>query len=151
VATRRQQGALRRWQSALFATVTTASSDGAVNSMRDSFMPLSGLVPVGQHVMLDEVIVGSPSSSLFVILLFAIVAVFAAGLMIGRTPEYLGKKIDRRRRGQDDHAGAAMCASVHPGHVGGGLGVALVACPVEQCRTAWLLRVAVCLYVGCRD
>jgi K+-transporting ATPase ATPase A chain len=80
-------------QSALFATVTTASSDGAVNSMHDSFMPLSDLVLMA-NMMLDEVIVGGPGSGLFGILLFAIVAVFAAGLMIGRTPEYLGKKIE---------------------------------------------------------
>ena len=80
-------------QSALFATVTTASSDGAVNAMHDSFMPLSGLVLMA-NMMLDEVIVGGPGSGLFGILLFAIVAVFVAGLMIGRTPEYLGKKIE---------------------------------------------------------
>jgi K+-transporting ATPase ATPase A chain len=80
-------------QSALFATVTTASSDGAVNAMHDSFMPLSGLVMMA-NMMLDEVIVGGPGSGLFGILLFDIVAVFAAGLMIGRTPEYLGKKIE---------------------------------------------------------
>jgi potassium-transporting ATPase potassium-binding subunit len=80
-------------QSALFATVTTASSDGAVDAMHDSFMPLSGLVLLA-NMMLDEVIVGGPGSGLFGMLLFAIVAVFAAGLMIGRTPEYLGKKIE---------------------------------------------------------
>src|SRR5208282_6848253 len=80
-------------QSALFATVSTASSDGAVNSMHDSFMPLSGLVLMA-NMMLDEVIVGGPGSGLFGILLFVFVAVFAAGLMIGRTPEYLGKKIE---------------------------------------------------------
>jgi potassium-transporting ATPase potassium-binding subunit len=80
-------------QSALFATVATTSSDGAVNSMHDSFKPLSGLVMMA-NMMLDEVIVGGPGSGLFGILLFAIVAVFAAGLMIGRTPEYLGKKIE---------------------------------------------------------
>src|ERR1700730_2320776 len=80
-------------QSALFATATTASSDGAVDSMHDSFMPLSGLVLM-TNMMLDEVIVGGPGSGLFGMLLFVIVAVFAAGLMIGRTPEYLGKKIE---------------------------------------------------------
>ena len=80
-------------QSSLFATLSTASSDGAVNSMHDSFMPLSGLVLLA-NMMVDEVIVGGPGSGLFGILLFAIVAVFAAGLMIGRTPEYLGKKIE---------------------------------------------------------
>jgi K+-transporting ATPase ATPase A chain len=80
-------------QSALFATVTTASSDGAVNAMHDSFMPVSGLVLL-TNMMLDEVIVGGPGSGLFGMLLFAMVAVFIAGLMIGRTPEYLGKKIE---------------------------------------------------------
>jgi potassium-transporting ATPase potassium-binding subunit len=80
-------------QSALFATVTTASSDGAVDSMHDSYMPLSGLVLMA-NMMVDEVIVGGPGSGLFGILLFAIVAVFIAGLMIGRTPEYLGNKIE---------------------------------------------------------
>ena len=80
-------------QSSLFATVSTASSDGAVDSMHDSFLPLSGLVLLA-NMMLDEVIVGGPGSGLFGILLFVIVAVFAAGLMIGRTPEYLGKKIE---------------------------------------------------------
>jgi K+-transporting ATPase ATPase A chain len=80
-------------QSALFATVSTASSDGAVDSMHDSFMPLSSLVLLS-NMMLDEVIVGGPGSGLFGMLLFAIVAVFAAGLMIGRTPEYLGNKLE---------------------------------------------------------
>jgi potassium-transporting ATPase potassium-binding subunit len=80
-------------QSALFATVSTASSDGAIDSMHDSFMPLSGLVLMA-NMMLDEVIVGGPGSGLFGIILFVFVAVFAAGLMIGRTPEYLGKKIE---------------------------------------------------------
>jgi hypothetical protein len=80
-------------QSALFATVTTASSDGAVDAMHDSFMPMSSLVLM-TNMMLDEVIVGGPGSGLFGMLLFAIVAVFVAGLMIGRPPEYLGKKIE---------------------------------------------------------
>jgi K+-transporting ATPase ATPase A chain len=80
-------------QSSLWATVATASSDGAVDSMHDSFMPLSGLALMA-NMMVDEVIVGGPGSGLFGILLFAIVTVFAAGLMIGRTPEYLGKKIE---------------------------------------------------------
>jgi potassium-transporting ATPase potassium-binding subunit len=80
-------------QSSLFATVATASSDGAVDSMHDSFAPVSGLVLLS-NMMLDEVIVGGPGSGLFGMLLFAIVSVFIAGLMIGRTPEYLGKKIE---------------------------------------------------------
>jgi K+-transporting ATPase ATPase A chain len=79
--------------SALFGAVTTASSDGAVEAMFDSFMPLGGFVAMA-NMMLDEVVVGGPGSGLFGILLFAIIAVFVAGLMIGRTPEYLGKKIE---------------------------------------------------------
>jgi potassium-transporting ATPase potassium-binding subunit len=80
-------------QSSIFATVSTASSDGAVDAMHDSYMPLSGLIMLS-NMMLDEVIVGGPGSGLFGMLLFAIVAVFVAGLMIGRTPEYLGKKLE---------------------------------------------------------
>ena len=79
--------------SALFATVTTAASCGAVNSMHDSFMPLGGLVPLAQ-IQLGEVIFGGVGSGLYVMLIYAVIAVFIAGLMIGRTPEYLGKKIE---------------------------------------------------------
>ena len=78
--------------SALFAAVSTASSDGAVNSMHDSFLPLSGGILLA-NMMVGEVIVGAPGSGLFGMLLFCIVAVFISGLMIGRTPEYVGKKI----------------------------------------------------------
>ena len=78
--------------SALFADVATASSDGAVNAMHDSFMPLSGGILLA-NMMVDEVIVGAPGSGLFGMLLFCVVAVLMAGLMIGRTPEYVGKKI----------------------------------------------------------
>jgi K+-transporting ATPase ATPase A chain len=79
--------------SALFATVTTAASCGAVNAMHDSFTPLGGLVPLWL-IQLGEVIFGGVGSGLYGILIFAILAVFIAGLMIGRTPEYLGKKIE---------------------------------------------------------
>ncbi len=78
--------------SSLFAAVTTNSSSGAVNAMHDSFTPLGGGVLMA-NMMLDEVIVGGVGSGLFGMLLFAIVAVFVAGLMIGRTPEFVGKKI----------------------------------------------------------
>jgi len=78
--------------SALFADVSTASSDGAVNAMHDSFLPLSGGILLA-NVMVDEVIVGAPGSGLYGMLLFCIVTVFLSGLMIGRTPEYIGKKI----------------------------------------------------------
>ncbi|MDE2295669.1 MAG: potassium-transporting ATPase subunit KdpA [Gammaproteobacteria bacterium] len=79
--------------SALFATVTTGTSCGAVNSMHDSYLPLGGLVPLF-NMMLGEVVLGGVGTGLYSILLFAIVGVFIAGLMIGRTPEYLGKKIE---------------------------------------------------------
>ncbi len=79
--------------SSLFATVSTASSSGAVNAMHDSFSPLGGAVLM-TNMMLDEVIVGGVGSGLYSILLFCIVSVFLAGLMIGRTPEFIGKRID---------------------------------------------------------
>ena len=79
--------------SALFATVTTATSCGAVNSMHDSFTPLGGFVPLFQ-MQLGEVVFGGVGTGLYSMLIFAIVGVFIAGLMIGRTPEYLGKKIE---------------------------------------------------------
>ncbi len=79
--------------SALWATATTAASNGSVNSMHDSFTPLGGLVPMWL-MQLGEVIYGGVGSGLYGMLVFAIVAVFVAGLMIGRTPEYLGKKIE---------------------------------------------------------
>ncbi len=78
--------------SALWATVTTAASNGSVNAMHDSFTPLGGLVPMWL-IQFEEVIFGGVGSGLYGMLIFAIVAVFVAGLMIGRTPEYLGKKI----------------------------------------------------------
>ena len=81
--------------SALFATVTTDASCGAVNSMHDSFMPLAGMIPM-INMQLGEIIFGGVGSGLYGMLLFAIVAVFVAGLMVGRTPEYLGKKIEAR-------------------------------------------------------
>ncbi|AWB08330.1 potassium-transporting ATPase subunit KdpA (plasmid) [Azospirillum humicireducens] len=81
--------------SALFATVTTAASCGAVNAMHDSFMPLGGMVPM-INMMLGEIIVGGVGAGLYGMLLFAIVALFVAGLMVGRTPEYLGKKLEAK-------------------------------------------------------
>jgi potassium-transporting ATPase potassium-binding subunit len=81
--------------SVLWAVVTTDASCGAVNSMHDSFTPLGGLVPLF-NIMLGEVIVGGVGAGLYGILLFAILAVFIAGLMVGRTPEYLGKKIEAK-------------------------------------------------------
>ncbi len=79
--------------SAIWATATTAASNGSVNAMHDSFMPLGGLVPLWL-IQLGEVVFGGVGSGLYGMLLFAIVAVFVAGLMVGRTPEYLGKKVE---------------------------------------------------------
>jgi K+-transporting ATPase ATPase A chain len=79
--------------SALFATVTTATSCGAVNAMHDSFTPLGGMAPM-VLMQLGEVVFGGVGSGLYGMLVFAVIAVFVAGLMVGRTPEYLGKKIE---------------------------------------------------------
>jgi K+-transporting ATPase ATPase A chain len=78
---------------ALFATATTDASCGAVNGMHDSFTPLGGMVPL-VNIMLGEVVFGGVGSGLYGMLVFVILAVFIAGLMVGRTPEYLGKKIE---------------------------------------------------------
>jgi K+-transporting ATPase ATPase A chain len=79
--------------SGLFATITTLASCGAVNAMHDSFMPMGGFVPLW-NMMLGEVVFGGVGTGLYGMLVFAVMAVFIAGLMIGRTPEYLGKKIE---------------------------------------------------------
>jgi K+-transporting ATPase ATPase A chain len=79
--------------SALWATATTAASNGSVNAMHDSFTPLGGLVPLWL-MQLGEVVFGGTGSGLYGLLMFAVIAVFIAGLMVGRTPEYLGKKIE---------------------------------------------------------
>ena len=79
--------------SALWATVTTDTSCGAVNSMHDSFTPLGGMVPLA-NIMLSEVVFGGVGSGLYGMIIFVILSVFIAGLMVGRTPEYLGKKIE---------------------------------------------------------
>jgi K+-transporting ATPase ATPase A chain len=79
--------------SGLWATATTAASNGSVNSMHDSFTPLGGLVPLWL-IQLGEIVFGGVGSGLYGMLMFVVVAVFVAGLMVGRTPEYLGKKIE---------------------------------------------------------
>ena len=81
--------------SSLFTTVTTDASCGAVNNMHDSLLPLGGMVPM-VNIMLGEIIFGGVGSGLYGMLLFAIIAVFVAGLMVGRTPEYLGKKLEAK-------------------------------------------------------
>ena len=109
--------------SALFADVSTASSDGAVDAMHDSFLPLSGGILLG-NMMVDEVIVGAPGSGLYGMLLFCIVTVFLAGLMIGRTPEYVGKKI-----GAPEIKMAILALICVPAAT---LGLTAVACVVES-------------------
>src|SRR5437879_9442830 len=79
--------------SALYATVTTDASCGAVNGMHDSFTPLGGMIPL-INIMLGEVVFGGVGAGLYGMIVFVILAVFIAGLMVGRTPEYLGKKIE---------------------------------------------------------
>jgi len=81
--------------SALWATATTDASNGSVNAMHDSFTPLGGLIPI-INIELGEIVFGGVGSGLYGMLLFAITAMFVAGLMVGRTPEYLGKKIEAR-------------------------------------------------------
>jgi len=80
-------------QSALFSAVTTAESCGAVNAMHDSYTPLGGMVPL-INIMLGEVVFGGVGSGLYGVLIYVVLSVFIAGLMVGRTPEYLGKKIE---------------------------------------------------------
>jgi K+-transporting ATPase ATPase A chain len=109
--------------SALFATVTTDASCGAVNSMHDSYTPLGGLVPL-LNIELGEVIFGGVGAGMYGFLLFAILTVFIAGLMVGRTPEYLGKKIESKEMKMTVLAlvlvlpvsilGFTALASVHP-------------------------------------
>ena len=81
--------------SSLWATATTAASNGSVNSMHDSYTPLGGLIPMGM-IALGEIVYGGVGSGLYGILLYVILAVFIAGLMVGRTPEYLGKKLEAK-------------------------------------------------------
>ena len=81
--------------SALFATVTTDASCGAVNAMHDSFTPLGGMIPL-INIQLGEIIIGGVGAGLYGMLIFVIVAMFVAGLMVGRTPEYLGKKLEAK-------------------------------------------------------
>ena len=109
--------------SALFATVTTDASCGAVNSMHDSFTPLGGLVPL-TNIMLGEVIFGGVGAGLYGVLVMVLLSVFIAGLMVGRTPEYLGKKIEAR-----EMKAAMLYVLVFPAahprirRVGGGVGL----------------------------
>src|SRR6202023_1744679 len=81
--------------SSLFAVITTAASCGAVNAMHDSFTAIGGMVPL-INIQLGEVIVGGVGAGMYGMLLFVIISIFVAGLMVGRTPEYVGKKIEAK-------------------------------------------------------
>ena len=97
--------------SALYATATTAVSCGAVNAMHDSFTPLGGFVPLFL-IQLGEVIFGGVGAGMYGILMFVVVAVFVAGLMVGRTPEYIGKKIEAKEMKMASLAILVPCASI---------------------------------------
>ncbi len=97
--------------SALWATATTAASNGSVNAMHDSFTPLGGLVPMWL-IQLGEVVFGGVGSGLYGMLMFALVGVFIAGLMVGRTPEYLGKKVEAFEMKMASIAILLPCAAV---------------------------------------
>ena len=115
--------------SALFAVTTTVTSCGAVNSFHDSYTPLGGLVPL-TNIALGEIIFGGVGSGLYGMLMFAIIAVFIAGLMVGRTPEYLGKKIERK-----EIMMAALALLILPASI---LGFAAVASVVPVAASAVL-------------
>ncbi len=135
--------------SALWATATTAASNGSVNSMHDSFTPLGGLVPMSL-IQLGEVIFGGVGSGLYGMLMFVVIAVFVAGLMIGRTPEYLGKKIEafEIKMACDRGTGATVhgsCRHCHRRHDGGRQGRR------RQSGRARLLRDPVRVFLGQRQ
>ena len=122
--------------SSLFTTVTTDASCGAVNTMHDSLMPLAGMIPM-INIQLGEIIYGGVGSGLYGMLLFAIIAVFVAGLMVGRTPEYLGKKIESKEVKM-----AMLAILILPLSILGFTALAIVSsgrpCGSQQCRPARL-------------
>ena len=135
--------------SSLFAVVTTAASCGAVNAMHDSFTALGGMIPL-INMQLGEIIVGGVGAGLYGMLLFVVLAIFVAGLMVGRTPEYVGKKIEAREVKM-----AMLAILVLPLMYLGWTAVAVVlpsAVAVDgQCRAAWFHRSALCLHLGDRQ
>ncbi len=134
--------------SALFTTTTTDASCGAVNNMHDSLLPIAGAVPM-VNIMLGEIIFGGVGSGLYGMLLFVIIAMFVAGLMVGRTPEYLGKKLEAKEVKM-----AMLAILILPLSILGWTALAVVlqagtGCP-GQCRPARLLRGALRLHLGHR-
>ena len=135
--------------SALWATVTTDTSCGAVNSMHDSYTPLGGMIPL-INISLGEVIFGGVGSGMYGMVIFVILTVFIAGLMVGRTPEYLGKKIE----GYEVKM-AMLFALIFPLIIlvlTGDLQHKAIRHLVDrQSRAAWAFRDAVCLHRSCRE
>ena len=131
--------------SALFAVITTAASCGAVNAMHDSFTALGGMIPL-INMQLGEIIVGGVGAGLYGMLLFVIIAIFVAGLMVGRTPEYVGKKIEAKEVKM-----AMLAILVLPLMYLGWTAVAAVNPPARrlagQCRAARLLGDALRVHV----
>ena len=135
--------------SALFTTITTDASCGAVNNMHDSLTPLAGMVPM-VNIMLGEIIFGGVGSGLYGMLLFVIVAMFVAGLMVGRTPEYLGKKLEAKEVKMAMLGILILPLSMLGLHLAGRGDQAGAGCAVER-RTARVLRGAVRLRLGHRQ
>ena len=134
--------------SALYSVVTTDASCGAVNAMHDSFTPLGGLVPI-VNMQLGEVIFGGVGAGLYGMLIFVVLTVFIAGLMVGRTPEYLGKE-DPGARSADDHAVRAGRSRVRAGVHGHLVGGRERPGGTQQCRSARIQRDPVRVFVGHR-
>ena len=124
--------------SALYATVTTDASCGAVNSWHESFTPLGGLVPLF-NMQLGEVVFGGVGAGLYGMLVMAVLSVFIAGLMVGRTPEYLGKKIETREV-KYAMLYVARLLLHHPGLHGLGGGGAVRPVVAQQRGTPWAER-----------
>ena len=135
--------------SALWATATTAASNGSVNSMHESFMPLAMLGPI-LEMQTGEVVFGGVGSGFYGMLLFVVLTVFLAGLMVGRTPEYLGKKIEAK-----EVKLAILTFLIMPvGVLGFGAMAAVfpvAVASVYSCRPAWPFRDPLCLFVGHRQ
>ena len=132
--------------SSLFAVITTAASCGAVNAMHDYFTALGGMIPL-INMQLGEIIVGGVGAGLYGMLLFVVLAIFVAGLMVGRTPEYVGKKIEAREVKM-----AMLAILVLPlmylGWTSVARGAAVDGGGDGQCRSAWLHRGALCLHLA---
>ncbi len=135
--------------SSIWAVTTTAASNGSVNSMLDSFTPLGGLMPM-LMIQLGEIIFGGVGSGLYGMFLFVIIAVFVAGLMVGRTPEYLGKKIEAKEVKMAMLA--VLCLPLIDSRLYGGRGVDPIGGRVNrQCRPAWVFGNSLRLHLADRQ